>query len=138
MTSDKVVDGLPGTSVGNMLKLQPCELCEPLADEVSLRASSGGHVAYSGLLLCCHNQFRNPLNTQRGMNSQNLREVDQLDDRHDVFHVVNIEGHNVRGACHHVGRREQRVAIRGALSDGLDAEHSSSAGLVFDNNLLSP
>src|SRR5215475_10008680 len=125
MASDQVVDRLPGTSVGNMLKLQPCKLREPLADEVLLCASSGGRVAHSGLLLCCYDQFRNRLSAQRGMNSQDLREVDQFDDGHNVFHVVNIEAHDVGSACHHIGGHEQCVAIRGTLSDGLDAEHSS-------------
>src|SRR5262249_50036132 len=38
--------------------------------------------------------------------------------------------------CHHIGRREQGVAISWTLGDGFYAEHSSRTRLVLDDDLL--
>ena len=48
MARDKVVDRLPGTTIGHMIQLESGDLREPLRHEMLLRTYSRSRIAISG------------------------------------------------------------------------------------------
>src|SRR6476659_9486087 len=60
----------------------------------------------------------------------------ELDDRREFLERIDVHPVDVRIAAQGIGCDQHRVAIRGRLCRGLDADIAVGAGLVLDDDLL--
>ena len=69
MARDKVVDRLPGTTIGHMIQLDTGDLREPLRHEMLLRTYSRSRIAHFRPHLCNADQFSDRVHTKCRMSS---------------------------------------------------------------------
>src|SRR5262249_41365456 len=105
MARDKVIDRLAGAPIGDVFKFDPRNLRKPFSDKMLLCTGTRCRVPDTWPLLGRANQLGNRVYSKRWVSSEHDREMHQFDDWSEVFYIIDVEGHNIRRACHHIGRR---------------------------------